>query len=161
MSEVAFGSKWGGGEIKRLRLRMAYSESSMKNKSNQINGKAQEIEHLKEELELKQHELNTQLIHCQDLVTQNRDFDDENIWPREMLKKNITTFDDQSKTYTTDLQKCVFELLGYNVSFQNVSPVISSVLQLVSIKPNKLPCKTTINNMNIERLALSQKHIAK
>ena len=125
-----------------------------------MNGKTQEIKRLREELALKQHELNTQHIHCQELVTQNRDFDDENIWLREMLNKNIITFDDQSKTYTTDLQKCVFELLGYNVSFQNVSPVINSVLQLVNMKPNKLPCKTTINNMNIERLALSQKHIA-
>ena len=77
-----------------------------------------------------------------------------------MLDKNIVTFDEQSKANTTDLQKCVFELLGYNVSYQNVSPVINSVLQLVKMKPNKLPCKTTINNVNIERLALSQKHIA-
>ena len=82
-----------------------------------------------EELESKQHELTIQHAHCEELQTQNKDFDEENIWLREMLNKNIITFDDNS-TYTTDLQKCVFELLGYNVSFQNVSPVICKKVQV-------------------------------
>ena len=58
------------------------------------------------------------------------------------------------------MQQCVFQLLSYNVSFSCVSPVIESVLSLVDLKPNTLPSKSTINNMNIQRLALAQKHIA-
>ena len=58
-------------EIKRLRLRVTYAESSCEKKCNKINGKVQEIEHLKEELELKQQELNIQHIHCKELETQN------------------------------------------------------------------------------------------
>ncbi|WAQ97662.1 hypothetical protein MAR_030352 [Mya arenaria] len=58
------------------------------------------------------------------------------------------------------LQQCVYELLNFNVSFSNVSPVIQSVLAFVKIQPNRLPSKATINNMNIQRLGLSHRHIA-
>ncbi|WAR05051.1 SPIN3-like protein, partial [Mya arenaria] len=41
-----------------------------------------------------------------------------------------------------------------------VSIVTITIFHIVQIKPNRLPSKSTVNNMNIQRLALSQKHIA-
>ena len=72
----------------------------------------------------------------------------------------IITYDVQAKQYTPELQQCVYKLLNYNVSFSNVSPVISSVLELIHCKANTLPSKSTINNMNVQKLALAQSQIA-
>ena len=62
--------------------------------------------------------------------------------------------------YTPSFQKCVYNLLECNVSSTQVSRVLETVLNLVGKRANKLPSRSTINNMNIQRLALSQTQIA-
>lgn len=46
-----------------------------------------------------------------------------------------------------------------NVSAQNVGPVIDSVLKMSGESCDKLPARTTILNMNVERLILAQKQL--
>lgn len=71
----------------------------------------------------------------------------------------VFLFDEQSKTYTKETQACVYELLSSNVTTSKVSPVIKSVLNLAGLQPNRLPCTSTVNNMNIQRLILCQKQL--
>jgi hypothetical protein len=47
-------------------------------------------------------------------------------------------------------------LLELNVSAQNVEKVIRTVLKLVNKHTDRLPSKSTVLNMNVERLVLSQ-----
>ena len=72
----------------------------------------------------------------------------------------VKTFDTNTKTFTPELQKCIFELLQHHVSSSHVSPVIQSCLNLVGKKANKLPSVSTVNNINIQRAWLSQKQMS-
>jgi len=148
------------GELKRLRSKLSYEVSSKVSQSNQLKAKSEEVESLRYEIDQNKLEIDIQMLHAQELEVQVRDALQENDWLREIADTNVVTFDEESQRYTSDLQQCVYELLNHNVSFGNISPVIESVLSLAKRKPNKLPSKSTINNMNIQRLALSQKHIA-
>ncbi|KAL4217906.1 hypothetical protein ACF0H5_022645 [Mactra antiquata] len=140
-------------ELKRLRSKLSYEVTSKLVKINQLKSKSLEIETLKTEIEQRQLDINELHLHAKELEDQVKETIQENDWLRDMIDTNIVTFDEKSKKYTSDLQQCVFELLNYNVSFSSVSPVIESVLSLAKRKPNKLPSKSTINNMNVQRLA--------
>ena len=48
------------------------------------------------------------------------------------------------------------ELLSYNVAELKIEPVIRSVLKLLSIECDKLPKRTTINEILIESRALAK-----
>ena len=73
--------------------------------------------------------------------------------------KPVVVYDETSKTYTTSFRVCIYKLLENNVSSCKVWDVIEAMLQLCEKKPNKLSTKSNFNNMNIERLILSQKQI--
>ena len=47
-------------------------------------------------------------------------------------------------------------LLTYHISFQNVGPVIETVLNMIGKKPDVVPKASTISNMNKERLLVAQ-----
>lgn len=53
----------------------------------------------------------------------------------------------------------MYELLNHNVSVSKIPAVIETVLKLTDHKCSKLPSKSTIIEMNVQRLALSQRHI--
>ncbi|WAQ99795.1 hypothetical protein MAR_024168 [Mya arenaria] len=61
--------------------------------------------------------------------------------------------------YSCELRTCIYSLLGLNIAASNVSSVRNTVLNLVGKKVEKLPSRTTILDMNIERLVLSQKQL--
>ena len=69
-------------------------------------------------------------------------------------------YDDQSKTYSIKTQECVFELLNSNATTSRISLVITSVLKLVGLKPNKFPSVSSLNNMNVQSLILAQTKLA-
>ena len=50
--------------------------------------------------------------------------------------------------------------MSLSVSSRNVSPVIETVLSMVKKVPNKLPARSTILDMNIERLLISQTQLS-
>ena len=90
-------------------------------------------------------ELRTSVDWLQNLIQDNEDFD---------------LFDESSKRYSAELKQCVFELLTNNVSCGKVASVIESVLRLAGRRANKLPGRTSIMEMNIQRLVLAQKQLA-
>ncbi|XP_053392120.1 uncharacterized protein LOC128554835 [Mercenaria mercenaria] len=146
-------------ELKRLRLKCTYIESCLNKKKNRLEQAKQTIVELEDQLERKQHELNNETITREGIERQMREHEAENDYLRDIINDNVNTYDDDKKVFTPELQQCVYELLNSNVSFQQVSPVIESVLNMVKIKANRLPSKSTVNNMSIQRLFLSQKHI--
>ncbi|XP_052225068.1 uncharacterized protein LOC127840695 [Dreissena polymorpha] len=74
--------------------------------------------------------------------------------------KEAIIFDEESKTYSTDAHLCVYSLLNCNVAFEQIGQVMSAVLNLVNIQPNKLPSVGTIHNWSIERGLISKKQTA-
>ena len=77
-----------------------------------------------------------------------------------MQNEVIVLLNRDTKTYTKGLQTCVYSILENHVGAKHVGPVINTVLSLVNKKANKLPCVSTIINMNLQRLVLSQIQLA-
>ena len=75
-------------------------------------------------------------------------------------ERELVVFDNKSKQYTPQLKQCVYEILQNNVSASKVSMVINSVLKMVNITPNKLPCRTSVLDMNIQRLYLAHAQLS-
>lgn len=94
------------------------------------------------------------------LTKKNKDEREANDYLRLLIEDNdckvIQLFEENSKQYSKETQQCVYDLLAHNVTTSKVSPVISIVLQLVRLSANTLPCLTTINSMNVQRLLLCQ-----
>ncbi|WAQ97233.1 hypothetical protein MAR_029923 [Mya arenaria] len=147
-------------ELKRIRAKNSYAEFCIKKLSDELEQSQLKYQTLQNDLDQNHHELNTHIIKCEELKTKLRDCEEENYYLRCLVNDSVQTYDEDGRKFTPELQQCVYELLNFNVSFSNVSPVIQSVLAFVKIKPNRLPSKATINNMSIQRLALSQRHIA-
>ena len=72
----------------------------------------------------------------------------------------VNIYDGEDKRYTPKLKKCVYELLKLNVSVSKVGDVIKAVLKIVGIEPNRIPSKSTVLGMNLQRLCLSQQQLA-
>lgn len=88
-------------------------------------------------------ELEESLQYLQDLLNDNN------------KEKELIVFDVKSIQYTPKLKRCIYEVLQNQVSASNVSSVINSVLKMVDIRPNKLPSRTSVLDMNIQRLYIS------
>ena len=67
----------------------------------------------------------------------------------------INVFDEDSKRYSHSLKEFVYELLKCNVSAGKVSNVIKSVLKMMGMNANKLPCNSTVLSMSLQRLYLA------
>ena len=79
----------------------------------------------------------------------------------EQLNKteNCEVYDEKTKKYDLRLHMCIYSLLDNHVAYQNISPVIESVLKLVNKKPNRLPAVSTVQNWSIERGVIAKKQI--
>jgi regulator of replication initiation timing len=112
--------------------------------------------------------LSDQIVNLQNelasLRDKMKDEREENEYLRLLIQDNrpqsINLFDEQSRVYTKETQECVYELLHSNVTTSRVSNVIKTALKLVDITPNKVPFVSTVNNMNVQRLLLSQTQLA-
>lgn len=89
--------------------------------------------------------------YLQDLLNDNEDEKEMIIFDKKKKKK--------SKKYIPELKQCVYEVLQNQVSASRVSAVIKAVLKMVNLKANKLPCRTSVLDMNIQRLYLAQAQI--
>ena len=78
----------------------------------------------------------------------------------DQTERVVNCYDETSRRYSTSVKTCIYELLQHNVSVSNIPAVIECVLNLVNVKPNRLPSRSTIIDMNLQRLCLSQKHVA-
>ncbi|CAG2200332.1 unnamed protein product [Mytilus edulis] len=148
--------------LKRTKAREQYSSSKVKILESQMVPRETEISccqekdniifELKKSLKEKDKTICELKINCDYLEGVVQDID--------KAQRTLTVFDVKSRKYTTILKQCIYELLQHNVSAAKVNPVIKSVLSLVNVQPNALPAKSTILDMNLQRLCLSQKHLA-
>lgn len=105
-------------------------------------------------LEEENHDLRRQIIE----IVYEKEIDKEiiNAEQRHLVK----LFDEHTLKYTTELQTCVHTLLSYYVSTTRIGPVIEACLKIVGKVPDILPSTTTVNNMNVQRLIISQKQLS-
>ena len=59
------------------------------------------------------------------------------------------------------MRSCVYKLLSYHVSFENVGPVIKTVLSMIGVATDHLPSDRTVAQFNEERLLISQHQLGK
>ena len=62
--------------------------------------------------------------------------------------------------YSDDLRICIMELLTYNIGILKIEPVLQSVFKLLNVECDKLPKRTTINEILIESRSLAHTQIA-
>lgn len=65
----------------------------------------------------------------------------------------------EKDAYTKDMQKCIYALLDNNVSVAKIGPVIKACLKLADKEVNQTPSKSTILDMNHQRLILAQNQL--
>ena len=85
-----------------------------------------------------------------DLKRKLKDDDSEAIKLKERKDKA------RAYSYTDAVRKCVYKLLSYHISLENVGPVIETVLKMIGKTADHIPSATTISNMNKERLLVAQ-----
>lgn len=71
----------------------------------------------------------------------------------------MTSTKDGAKCYSAETRSCIYKLLTAHVAFENISQVMSAVLELVGKKADSLPTGRTVAHMNDERLLLSQRQM--
>lgn len=109
----------------------------------------------------------------QDILTEMKEMKEEILQLREenlSLRNSLQQTEDSAKIETYDHErncfsdattKCVYGLLEQHVSVARVSAVIDTVTtSLMKKRCTRLPSKTTVTNMNIQRLAVAQEQIA-
>ena len=77
---------------------------------------------------------------------------------REEAAEVIQTTDEKGN-YEPRFRLLVQQVLGRNVPHQQVSPLISDVFSYFNRKASSLPSLKTIGHINLERLAISQRHV--
>lgn len=106
-------------------------------------------------------------IHCIDndkldkLRAEIKDLKTDRDYLHSLLQDNIETelLDPQSNTYNVSTRQCIMNLTSYNVSSQNVGPVIEEVLKLVGKKPNSVPSRKTVDNIVFEKIAVGHRQL--
>lgn len=73
--------------------------------------------------------------------------------------EEIVLFDPVKKSYTPDTRQCIINMTSYNVSSNNVGPVINEVLKLANRTPNAIPTRKTVDNIIVEKIAVDQKQL--
>lgn len=73
--------------------------------------------------------------------------------------EEIVLFDPVKKSYTPDTRQCIMNMTSYNVSSNNVGPVINEVLKLANRTPNVIPTRKTVDNIIVEKIAVGQKNL--
>ena len=160
-------------ENKDLKRQQGVLSSKIFNKSKQLklmklqSTYIKKVHKLKTKVSAKQeivNRLENELVSKETVITSLRkekaDLIEERDWLAECISNNneaVVTFDGYKYSY--ELQKTVYELLGNQVSARNIPGVINSVCKLVGKSVSHLPSHTTINNMNVQRLIVSQKQV--
>lgn len=86
------------------------------------------------------------------LAEQRQEFEVENI--------GIPIITKEDNKYTDDMRMCVMDLQSLDISNNKIGSVIKSIGQNIFKQHLETPCKTTIQNIADEALALSKQHMA-
>jgi len=139
-------------QLKRTNAREKYNATKVRILEQNADGECcaesrQRIAFLENQLLEKENEiadLQVSVQYLQDIINDNH-----------INNGQVVLFDEQSKTYTPKLKQCVYEILNLQVSASKVSSVIKSVLSLVDFTANKLPCRSTVLEMSLQRLYIA------
>lgn len=140
-------------EIKKLKLKLKYRETQNNKMQEKILLLQENLTNIKEQKATLEAELAFKETEVKDLIA-------ERDWLSELVDINIVTYDEDRKCFTPDLQQCVYGLLNCNVSCSQITPVIQHALQLANRQATKLPSRSTVNNMNVQRLVLSHRQLS-
>lgn len=144
-------------ELKSVRNKLCYSEKCKIKFGNTNESLRQDIRKLRNEIQDLHQECESRQ---QDLDSSNQ----ENDWLREMVESNekeeVQCFDHDKRVYLPSIQACVYKLLENHVSARQVSNVIETVLSVIGKKADRLPSASTVHNMNLQRLSISQQQLA-
>ena len=73
----------------------------------------------------------------------------------------IQTFNHEKRCFNTAVTRCVYDLLDNHVAITKVSSCITSVISNLTGKTcERLPSKSTVENMNIQRVWVAQQQLA-
>jgi E1A/CREB-binding protein len=86
----------------------------------------------------------------------NLDYLENIIKDIDQTERVVNGYDETSRRYSTSVKTGMYEILQHNVSVSNIPAVIECVLNLVNVKPNRLPSRSTIIDMNLQRLFVSK-----
>lgn len=148
-------------EIKRLKSSKMYYEEKVK----KLNEQKQKLQANISEL---QNRIGQLIDDCSNVKKLNEDakkeIDDilgENEYLRSLIEDDskIIVYDENQRQYSADMQKCIYELLDSNVSVAKIGTVLSACLKLANKEVNRIPAKSTILDMNFQRLVLAQNQI--
>lgn len=113
--------------LKRIRSQNIYINSINRNKIAKFDALKAQNNELRDQIENLQNELFS-------LRDKFKDEREENDYLRLLISDNmdkpINLYDEKSRIYTKETQKCVYELLNNNVTTSRVSHVITTVLKL-------------------------------
>lgn len=143
-------------DLDRTRHREKYART----KADKLEGKVKEFE--KKGPEMEGADTMEEEENAEELRKQVIELEFENDVLKEQLAKSdvVELYDDISKEYTSETQRCVQSLLTNNVAISRVGSVITDVLQLAGKVPNRVPGKDYVRKVNMSRLLVAQRQIA-
>lgn len=105
--------------------------NALKDQNVDINNKLVKANETNEDMPNKIHCINTDKL--DELRAEVKDLRTDRDYLHSLLQDNIETelLDSQSNTYNASTRQCIMKLTIYNVSSQNVGPVIEEVLKIV------------------------------
>ena len=106
-------------------------------------------------LECKIREMNKELI---ELRSENKAMKEK---IGEVDNDIIQTFNHEKRCFNTAVTRCVYDLLDNHVAITKVTSCITSVISNLTGKTcERLPSKSTVENMNIQRVCVAQQQLA-
>lgn len=148
-------------QLMQIRSQNQYLKRTVSTAKQKTSVQAEKIQDLEAQLQLLKDEFSELQV---EYMTDQKSSREEVDWLHHVIgnlqDEELHLFDHDKNAYVKNLQVCVYNLLEHHVSSKHVGPVIDAVLSLVNKKADRLPCVSTIHNMNLQRLALSYKHVS-
>ena len=142
-------------KAKTSKRRLSLEVDKIQKKVAKLENEKTDIDHTIQNEQEKVHELKNDILNLKEANAHLQNKLDEN----ESNIVHLTEIKDGCKMYTPDARLCVYQLLSHHVSFENVGPVIQTVLAMIGKTPDQVPSRVTVSHMNDERLLLAQKQL--
>ena len=167
LGKVEEGKKWKEMEIEVLNKMLIDQQDQLEElKKGSKRASAREEYYRSKVAKLEESqtpEENRIFIHNRELHQQKQELLASVGWLESLLADDsenaFDLYSEQSRCYTTECQKCVYELLNHNVSVSKIGAVIKSVLAVTGKVCDRVPSKSTVLEMNLQRLHLAQQQL--
>ena len=140
---------------KKIELNFNSAQKDSQKMAENLNSSIKEAENVIETL---QKALNDMEGKCEQQAERIKELLDYNSKLKEHQSETVRMMDD-GNIYKSNVRKCAYSLLDFNISFENVGNVIKTVLEMIGKHPDNVPSASTVANMNRERLLIAQKQL--